>query len=113
VSHARRGTRRMGLRLGPVDQVAVLSEKKGVPIDESALPSRVPDRGLARGDVGHNVWLMGDESGRVHYIQCQYRGAPRVLPLPTDRLRQCEQTAMPYDRARGVAANAVQTLACE
>jgi hypothetical protein len=102
-----------GAALGPLSQVAVLSERKGVAIDETAPPTLVPDRGFARGNVWHNVWLMGDEPGWAHFIQCRYRGSERVLRLPADGLKQCEQTATPYSRARGVAADAVHTLACD
>jgi hypothetical protein len=98
---------------GPLDQVGVLSERKGVAIDETAPPLLVPDRGFARGSVWHNIWEMGDEPGWVHYIQCQYRGVTRVLRLPADGLKQCEQTATPYSRAQGVANDAVHTLACD
>jgi len=101
------------MKLGPLDQVAVLSERKGVAIDETAPPTLVPDRGFARGTVWHNVWLMGDEPGWSHYIQCQYRGSPKVLRLPADGLKQCEQTATPYSAARGVADHAVHTLSCD
>ena len=103
----------LGPNLGPLEQVAVLSERQGVAIDDTAPPSLVPDRGFARGNVWHNIWLMGDEPGWVHYIQCQYRGSPKALRLPADGLRQCEQTATPYSARRGVAATAVHTLACE
>ena len=97
----------------PLAQAAVLSEKTGTPIDDTAPPSLVPDRGFARGAVWHNFWLMGDEPGWSHYVDCQYRGSPRVLRLPADGLRQCEQTARPYTVKRGVAENAVQTMVCE
>ena len=53
----------LGANLGPLEQVAVLSERKGVPIDDAAPPSLVPDRGFARGTVWHSIWLMGDEPG--------------------------------------------------
>jgi hypothetical protein len=103
----------LGANLGPLDQVAVLSERKGVPIDDTAPPSLVPDRGFARSTVWHNIWLMGDEPGWVHYIDCQYRGSSKILRLPADGLRQCEQTATPYSRQRGVSPTAVHTLACD
>ncbi len=98
---------------GPLVAVGVLSERKGVAIDEAAPPLLVPDRGFARGTVWHNVWAMGDEPGWVHFIQCQWRGSPRILRLPADGLKRCEQTAAPYSAARGVAGDAVHTLTCE
>ena len=61
----------------PLDQPAVLSQPAGEPIDASAPPSLVPDRGYARDGVWHNVWIMGDEPGWVHYVDCQYRGPGR------------------------------------
>jgi hypothetical protein len=96
-----------------LDQVAVLSQPKSEPIDETARPSLVPDRGFASGDVWHNVWLMGDEPGWSHFVDCQYRGSQRVLRLKADGLRQCEQTARPYSVRRGIANGAAQTMACE
>jgi hypothetical protein len=97
----------------PLDAVGVLSQPSGQPIDEAAPPSLVPDRGFARGDVWHNVWLMGDERGWSHFIDCRYRGSPRVLRLKADGLRQCEQTARPYAPNAGVTAGAAQTLMCD
>ena len=97
----------------PLDQAAVLSQPKGQPIDETAPPSLIPDRGFARGTVWHNIWLMGDEPGWSHYVDCRYRGSTRVLRLPADGLKQCEQTATPYAPRTGVAANAVQTMTCD
>jgi len=97
----------------PLDQAAVLSQPIGQPIDETAPPSLVPDRGFARGNVWHNIWLMGDEPGWSHFVDCRYRGLQRVLRLKADGLRQCEQTAQPYSLAHGVAENAIQTMACD
>jgi hypothetical protein len=97
----------------PLDQAAVLSERTGRAIDESAPPSLVPDRGFARGKVWHNIWLMGDEPGWSHYVDCQYRGSQQILRLKADGLKQCEQTAQPYDARHGVGANATQTMACD
>ena len=102
-----------GPGLGPLSQVAVLSERKGVAIDESAPPILAPDRGFAQGGVWHNLWAMEDEPGWSHYIQCEWRGSPRILRLSADGLKQCEQTAAPYSRARGVADDAVHTLSCD
>lgn len=102
-----------GLRLGPLSQVAVLSQKTGVAIDDSAPPTLVPDRGFARGNAWHNLWDMDDEPGWSHFIQCQYRGSPRVLRLPADGLKRCEQTASPYTVAKGVADDAVHALVCD
>jgi hypothetical protein len=96
-----------------LEQPAVLSEKKGQPINESAPPSLMPDRGFARGAVWHNVWLMGDEPGWSHFVDCQYRGSPRILRLPADGLKQCEQTAQPLDAKRGIAPHATQTMVCD
>jgi hypothetical protein len=98
---------------GPLEQVGVLSEHRNLPINDEAPPLLVPDRGFAQGGVWHNIWRMGDEPDWVHYIQCQYRGSTRVLRLQADGLRQCEQTATPYSPARGVADDAVHTLACD
>jgi hypothetical protein len=97
----------------PLEQAAVLSEPAGKPINETAPGSLVPDRGFARGNVWHNIWIMGDEPGWEHYIDCQYRGSAQILRLKADGLKQCEQTARPYSAKQGVADNAVQTLACD
>jgi hypothetical protein len=97
----------------PLDQVAVLSQPFGKPIDDAAPPSLVPDRGYARGDVWSNVWLMASEPGWSHFVDCRYRGSNRVLRIKADGLKQCEQTARPYSARRGVAADAVQTLVCD
>jgi hypothetical protein len=97
----------------PLQQPAVLSQPAGQPIDDSAPPSLVPDRGYARGNVWHNVWIMGDEPHWSHFVDCQYRGSARVLRLKADGLKQCEQTAQPYSAAKGVADDAVQTMTCD
>jgi len=97
----------------PLEQPAVLSQPTGKPIDESAPPSLVPDRGFARGNVWHNVWLMGDAPGWSHFVDCQYRGSTRVLRLKADGLKRCEQTAKPYAPKQGVASDAVQTMVCD
>jgi hypothetical protein len=95
-----------------LEQPAVLSQPVGQPIDEDAPPSLVPDQGYARGNVWHNFWTMGDESGWSHFVDCQYRGSKRVLRLKADGLKQCEQTVKPYAAKDGVANNAVQTMTC-
>jgi hypothetical protein len=100
-------------RPAPLAQAAVLSQPVGQPIDASAPPSLAPDRGFAQGSVWHNVWIMGDEPGWEHYVDCQYRGSQQILRLKADGLKQCEQTARPYSAKQGVADNAVQTLACD
>jgi hypothetical protein len=100
-------------RPAPLVQAAVLSQPTGQAIDESAPPSLVPDRGYARGTVWHNIWMMGDEPHWSHFIDCQYRGSTRLLRLPADGLKQCEQTAQPYSAGKGVAEGAVQTMACD
>lgn len=97
----------------PLEQVAVLSEKDGVAIDDKAPPSLVPDRGFARGGTWHNVWILQPEPGWSFYIDCQYRGATRVHRLPAKAVRQCEQTATPYTQRGGVAATATHTLSCD
>jgi hypothetical protein len=97
----------------PLVQVAVLSQPVGQPIDDSAPPSLVPDRGYVRGGVWHNTWIMGDKPGWSHFVDCQYRGSQRILRLKADRLKQCEQTAQPYSTKGGVADNAVQTMVCD
>jgi hypothetical protein len=97
----------------PLDQVAVLSQPVGQPIDDNSPPSLVPERGFARGDVWHNIWLMGDEPGWSHLVDCRYRGSTRVLRLKADGLKQCEQTAKPYSAKGGVAENATQMMVCE
>jgi hypothetical protein len=97
----------------PLAQPAVLSQPTGQAIDESAPPSLMPDRGYARGNVWHNVWIMGDEPHWSHFVDCQYRGSTRVLRLKADGLKQCEQTAQPYSAAKGVADNAVQAMVCD
>jgi len=97
----------------PLRQVAVLSQPAGTPIDDNSPPSLAPDNGFVRGNVWHNVWMMGDEPGWRHYIDCQYRGSKQILRLKADGLKRCEQTARPYSAKQGVADNAVQTLACD
>jgi hypothetical protein len=97
----------------PLDQPAVLSQPAGEPIDEGAPPSLVPDRGFARDGVWHNVWIMGDEPGWVHFVDCQYRGSTKILRLKADGLKQCEQTARPYTPKQGVADHAAQTMTCD
>jgi hypothetical protein len=96
-----------------LDQVAVLSQLKGMPIDDRSPPSLVPDRGYARGSVWHNIWLMGDEQGWSHFVDCRYRGSERVLRLKADGLKECEQIAQPYTSKGGVAENAAQALVCD
>jgi hypothetical protein len=96
----------------PLDQVAVLSQPTGRPIDEVSPPTLVPDRGYARDKVWHNIWLMGDEPGWSHFLDCRYRGSERVLRLKADGLKQCEQTVRPYSPKGRVADNAVQTMVC-
>lgn len=100
-------------RPAPLEQPAVLSQPVGQPIDESAPPSLVPDRGFARGNAWHNIWLMGDQPGWAHFVDCRYRGSERVLRLKADGLRQCEQTAPRYPRPRGVTEDPVQTMVCD
>jgi hypothetical protein len=97
----------------PLNQAALLSQPVGEPIDESSPPSLAPDQGFARGNVWHNVWVMGDEPGWARYIDCQYRGSKRILRLKADGMKQCEQTAQPYSIKQGVADNAVQTMTCD
>lgn len=97
----------------PLDQVAVLSQPTGEPIDETAPPSLVPDRGFARGDVWHNLWRIDDQPGWSHFVDCRYRGFGRILRLKADGLRQCEQTVQPYSSRAGVADDASQTMACD
>jgi hypothetical protein len=97
----------------PLEQPAVLAQPTGEPIDESAPPSLVPDQMSARGSVWHNVWLMGDEPGWSHFVDCQYRGSKRVLRLKADGLKRCEQTAAPYSPKGGIVRDAVQTMACD
>jgi hypothetical protein len=94
-----------------LDQVAVLSQKTGEPIDEAAPPSLVPDRGFAQGGLWHNIWEMGDEPGWSHFIDCQYRGSPKILRLRADGLKQCEQTSRRPD-AKGPDTIG-QTMACD
>jgi len=100
-------------RPAPLSAAAVLSQPVGQPIDERAPPSLVPDRGFARGTVWHNVWLMGDEPGWAHFVDCGYRGSERVLRLRADGLKRCEQTAAPYAARTGVANDAVHTMVCD
>jgi hypothetical protein len=100
-------------RPAPLAQPAVLSQPVGQPIDDNAPPSLVPDQGFARGNVWHNVWIMGDEPGWVHYVDCQYRGSKQVLRLKADGLKRCEQTVRPYSTKQGVADTAVQTISCD
>ncbi len=105
----------LGITAGsaPLVQAAVVSERTGQPIDDSAPPSLVPDRGYAKGDVWHNIWAMADEQGWSRYVDCQYRGSPRILRLKADGLKRSEQTARPYSTKTGVAENAVQTMVCD
>jgi hypothetical protein len=97
----------------PLDRVAVLSQPAGHPIDDHSPPSLVPDQGYARGSVWHNVWIMGNEPGWSHFVDCQYRGSQRILRLTADGMKRCEQTARPYAVKGGVADKAVQTMACD
>ena len=97
----------------PLVQAAVLSQPTGQAIDDNAPPSLVPDQGYARGNVWHNIWIMGDEPGWSHYVDCQYRGSQRILRLKADGLKQCEQTAKPYSAKGGVANDAVQAMVCD
>ena len=97
-------------KLGQSD---VLAQPIGVPIDEQSPPSLVPDRGYARGGVWHNVWLMDEEPNWSHFVDCRYRGSPRVLRLQADGLRQCEQTAQPYSAKGVIAVDARQTFICD
>jgi hypothetical protein len=96
----------------PLDQAAVLSQPSGEPIDETAPPTLVPDHGFARGDIWHNIWLMGDDPGWSHFVDCRYRGSQQVLRLKADHLNHCEQTARPYSARRGLASD-VQTMTCD
>lgn len=97
----------------PLDQVAVLSQPTGTPIDERSPPSLLPDRGFARDEVWHNIWLLGDEPGWSHFVDCRYRRSQRVLRLKADGHKRCEQTARPYSAKGGVGDNAVQTMKCD
>jgi hypothetical protein len=97
----------------PLAQPAVLSQPTGQLIDESAPPSLMPDRGYGRGNVWHNIWIMGDEPHWSRFVDCQYRGSHRVLRFKADGLKQCEQTAQPYAPGKGVAENAVQAMVCD
>jgi hypothetical protein len=97
----------------PLDQVGVLSQPIDQSIDDTSPPTLVPDRGYARGSVWHNTWLMGDEAGWSHFIDCRYRGSSRVLWIKADGLEQCEQTAQPYSAKAGIADRAMQTMACD
>jgi hypothetical protein len=89
-----------------------LAQPTGEPIDDSSPPTLAPDHGYARGNVWHNIWLMGDEAGWSHFIDCSCRGSARILRLKADDLKQCEQTAKPYSAKTGVASDAVQTMVC-
>jgi hypothetical protein len=100
-------------KAAPLDQVTVLSQPTGTPIDERAPPSLVPDRGFADGTVWHNIWLLVDQPGWSHFVDCRYRGSPRILRLNADSLKQCEQTARPCSFKGGVADNAVQAMKCD
>jgi hypothetical protein len=101
------------LKSAPLDQPGVLSQPIDEPIDDSSPPSLVPDRGYASGNIWHNTWLMGDEPGWSHFVDCRYRGSTRILRLKADGLKQCEQTAHPYSAKRGIAENTVQTMVCD
>jgi hypothetical protein len=90
----------------------VLSQPAGTPIDEGSPSSLVPDRGFADGTVCLNIWLLGDKPGWSHFVDCRYRGSPRILRLNADSLKQREQTARPYSTKGRVAANAMQTMTC-
>ena len=97
----------------PLVQAALLSQPAGQPIDDSAPPSLVPDRGFARGSLWHNVWIMGDEPAWPQHVDCQYRGSKRILRLKAASLKQCEQTAQSCSAKGGVTDNAVQTMVCD
>ena len=85
----------------PLDQAAVvLSQRIGEQIDDSSPPSLMPDRGFVHGSVWHNVWLMGDELGWSHFVDCRYHRSERIVRLKADGLKQCQQMAPPYS-ARG------------
>ncbi|HKM52153.1 MAG TPA: hypothetical protein VJY33_02020 [Isosphaeraceae bacterium] len=85
----------------------------GEQIDDSSPPSLMPDRSYARGSVWHNIWLIGDEPGWLHFVDCRYRGYERILRLQADGLKRCEQTARPYSVKGGLAGNAIQTMVCD
>jgi hypothetical protein len=95
-----------------LEQAAVLSQPVGEPIDNASPPSLVPDRGYSRGNIWHNIWLMGDEPGRSHFVDCRYHGSEQILRLKANELKQCEQTAKPYSTRSGMGDNAVMTMAC-
>ena len=97
----------------PLTEVALLSAKDGETIDEVYRPTLVPDNGFARGKTWHNSWTLTAEPGWSYFIDCQYRGAPQILRLKADGLSRCEQTAMPYDKKKGVSDLAVQTMVCD
>src|SRR5580658_7928443 len=97
----------------PLVRAAVLSQPVDQMIDDNAPPSLVPDQGFAHGTVWHKVWIMGDEPGWSHYVDCQYRGSKRILRLKADGLKRCEHTAQQYSAKGGVADNAVQTMVCD
>lgn len=87
----------------PLNQVAVLSQPVDQPIDDRSPPSLVPDRGFSQGTVWHNIWLMGDEAGWSHFIECRYRGSDRTPRLPADGLQRCEQTTQPFSKKKPAA----------
>ncbi len=97
----------------PLARVSVLAQQTGRPIDESAPPSLHPDRSLVVGDVLHNIWVMDDEPGWYRFVDCQYRGSPRILRLWADGLKRCEQTVRPYAPRTGISETAAQTLECD
>ena len=97
----------------PLVQAAVLSQPVDQIIDDNAPPLLVPDRDMFVGAYGTTPWIMGDEPGWSHFVDCQYRGSQRILRLKADGLKQCEQTAQPYSAIGGVADNAVQTMVCD
>jgi hypothetical protein len=47
----------------PLDQVAVLSQPVGMPIDNSSPPSLAPDHRDARGSAWQNIGRMCDDPG--------------------------------------------------
>jgi hypothetical protein len=97
----------------PLVKAVVLSQSVDQIIDDNAPPLLVPDRDMFVGAYGTTPWIMGDEPGWSHFVDCQYRGSQRILRLKADGLKQCEQTAQPYSAIGGVADNAVQTMVCD
>lgn len=91
-----------GLPAARLNQVDVLSFKRGESIDEKAPPSLMPDKQSVRSGVLHQVWELSEmtSGGEVQQLWCRYAGSERILKLPETGLHRCEQTITHYSATR-------------